>query len=109
MSSADNLSKSHFFQREMISVENKESYSNLDNSIKYLFFGRFTYRFKMYLDITKLFNIRCKYSIYMNFGLNTTLLNRRNDCYTSNQGIGRLSTEIIKIESVNLGVSFVIN
>ena len=109
MSSADNLSKSHFFQREMISVENKESYSILDNSIKYLFFGRFTYRFKMYLDITKLFNIRCKYSIYMNFGLNTTLLNRRNDCYTSNQAIGRLSTEIIKIESVNLGVSFVIN
>ena len=109
MSSADNMNKSHFFQREMISVESKDKYSNVENSLKYIFFGRFTYRFKMYIDFFRLFNFKCKYNTYFYFGLNTTLINRKNDCYTSKQTAGKLDTEIIKIESLNLGISFVIN
>ena len=109
MTSMGNMSKSHFFQRETISVGYKEQYRNSDNSIKYLFFGRFTYRFKLYLDILRMFNCRTKYPSYFYIGINTTLINRKSDFYTSKQSLGKFDTEIIKFDSINIGISFVLN
>ena len=104
MDTGDSLS-SYCFTREMIGVENLDMYKaeNDKYSILNFFVGRFTYKFKCYVDLFRLFNVHFKLKTYFYFGGNTILLNRRNDYSVTS---GSFNYEFLKIESFNLGISF---
>lgn len=104
MDTGDSLS-SYCFTREMIGVENLNMYKaeNDRNSFLHFLVGRFTYKFRCYVDLFRLFNVHFKLKTYFYFGGNTILFNRRNDYSVAN---GSFNYEILKIESFNLGISF---
>ena len=96
---------SYAFSREMIGLENLKDYEkeNKEYWLGHLFLGKFTYKFKFYIDLFRLFNKNTKMKTYFYFGGNTIILNRRNDYAVIR---GSFNYEIFKIESFNLGISF---
>lgn len=98
----DSLS-SYFFSREMIGLENIKDYENFNEGLINFFVGKFSYKFKFYVDLFRLFNVDFKIKTYFYFGGNTLIFNRRNDYAVNNNSF---KYEFLKIESINLGISF---
>lgn len=96
---------SYAFNREMIGLENINDYKNENEYFWYghLFLGRLSYKFKFYVDLFRLLDIDFKFKTYFYFGGNTIIFNRRNDYAVID---GKFSYEFLKIESINLGISF---
>ena len=65
--------------------------------------GKFSYKFKFYIDLFRLFNLDLKLKTYFYFGGNTIIFNRRNDYAVIDKSF---NYEFLKIESFNLGISF---
>ena len=101
----NNSLSSYSFTREMIGIEDIDSYENENNNhwFRHLFVGRFSYKFKIYIDFFRLLNKNIKLKTYFYFGGNTILFNRRNDYAVINNSF---NYEFLKIESFNLGISF---